>query len=47
MAILAYGQVQMANLCVSQSYSVNAVSQLHGKILTDGLFHDLLAVEPR
>ncbi len=40
MAILAYGQVQMANLCVSQSYSVNAVSQLHGKILTDGLFHD-------
>ena len=40
MAILAYGQVQMANLCVSQSYSVNAVSQLHGRILTDGLFHD-------
>ncbi|MBN1777318.1 MAG: glycogen/starch/alpha-glucan phosphorylase [Clostridiales bacterium] len=40
MAILSYGQVQMANLCVSQSYSVNAVSQLHGKILTDGLFHD-------
>ncbi len=40
MAILAYGQVQMANLCVSQSYSVNGVSQLHGKILTDSLFHD-------
>jgi len=46
MAIIAYGQVQMANLCVSQSYSVNAVSQLHGKILTDGLFHDYWLLNP-
>jgi len=46
MAILAYGQVQMANLCVSQSYSVNGVSQLHGKILTDSLFHDYWLLNP-
>ncbi|MFH1880659.1 MAG: glycogen/starch/alpha-glucan phosphorylase [Bacillota bacterium] len=46
MAILAFGQVQMANLCVSQAYSVNAVSQLHGKILTDGLFHDYWLLNP-
>ena len=29
------------------SYSVNAVSQLHGKILTDGLFHDYWLLKPR
>lgn len=46
MAILAYGQVHMANLCVAMSFSVNGVSQLHGKILTDGLFHDYYLVEP-
>lgn len=40
MAIIAYGQVHMANLCVAMSFSVNGVSQLHGKILQDSLFHD-------
>ena len=40
MAIIAYGQVHMANLCVAMSSSVNGVSQLHGKILQDSLFHD-------
>jgi len=40
MAIIAYGQVHMANLCVALSFSVNGVSQLHGKILTDTIFHD-------
>ncbi len=40
MAIIAYGQVHMANLCVALSYSVNGVSQLHGKILNDTIFHD-------
>ncbi len=46
MAVLAYGQVHMANLCVAYSFSVNGVSQLHGKILTEGLFHDYYLVEP-
>ena len=40
MAIIGYGQVHMANLCVALSYSVNGVSQLHGQILKDSLFHD-------
>ncbi len=40
MAIIGYGQVHMANLCVALSFSVNGVSQLHGQILTDSLFHD-------
>ncbi|MCE5342254.1 MAG: glycogen/starch/alpha-glucan phosphorylase [Eubacteriales bacterium] len=46
MAILGYGQVHMANLCVSYAFSVNGVSQLHGKILTEGLFHDYYLVNP-
>ena len=33
MAIIGYGQVHMANLCVAMCFSVNGVSQLHGKIL--------------
>ncbi len=40
MAIIGYGQVHMANLCVAYSTSVNGVSQLHGQILKDSLFHD-------
>lgn len=46
MAIIGYGQVHMANLCVAYSSSVNGVSQLHGKILTEGLFHDYYLVNP-
>ncbi len=46
MAILAYGQVHMANLCVAYSYSVNGVSQLHGDILKRSTFHDYNSVMP-
>ena len=46
MAIIAYGQVHMANLCVAMSCSVNGVSQLHGQILKDSLFHDYYLVKP-
>ncbi len=46
MAILGYGQLHMANLCVAYAFSVNGVSQLHGKILTESLFHDYHLVEP-
>ena len=47
MAILAYGMVHMANLCVSQSFSVNGVSQLHGEILRGDTFRDYAIMEPR
>ena len=40
MAIIAYNQVHMANLCVAMSFSVNGVSQLHGQILKEDTFHD-------
>ena len=45
MAILAYGHVHMANLCVALSFSVNGVSQLHGKILKDSLFYDYYMID--
>ncbi|MBE5779798.1 MAG: glycogen/starch/alpha-glucan phosphorylase [Clostridiales bacterium] len=47
MAIIGYGQVHMANLCVAMSFSVNGVSQLHGKILQDSLFHDFYLLDKR
>ena len=45
MAIIGYGQVHMANLSVAYSHSVNGVSQLHGQILKDSLFHDFYQLE--
>jgi starch phosphorylase len=47
MAILAYGMVHMANLCVSQSFCVNGVSQLHGNIIKADTFGDYGQMEPR
>ena len=47
MAIIGYGQVHMANLCVALSYSVNGVSQLHGQILNDTIFHDYYLLNPK
>ncbi|MEA5015603.1 MAG: glycogen/starch/alpha-glucan phosphorylase [Candidatus Limiplasma sp.] len=47
MAIIGYGQVHMANLCVALAFSVNGVSQLHGKILTDTIFHDYYLLDQR
>ncbi len=46
MAILAYNQVHMANLCVAYSCSVNGVSQLHGEILKRSTFHDYNLIMP-
>lgn len=46
MAVTAYDMVQMANLCVSMSFSVNGVSQLHGEILKKETFKDYYEVMP-
>lgn len=46
MAIIAYDNVHMANLCVSTAFSVNGVSQLHGEILKKSLFADYNQVYP-
>ncbi len=40
MAIIAYGQVRMANLCALAAHTVNGVSRLHGEILKESVFHD-------
>ena len=47
MAVTAYGQVHMANLCVAMSYSVNGVSKLHGEILKEDTFRDYYEFTPR
>ena len=46
MAIIAYGQVHMANLCVAEGFSVNGVSQLHGEILKAETFQDYYKLMP-
>ena len=46
MAIVAYGQIRMANLCVAVCSHVNGVSQLHGDILKHSLFADEYRVTP-
>ncbi len=46
MAILGYGEVRMANLCIAMSSRVNGVSQLHGEILKQDVFRDFFVVEP-
>lgn len=46
MAIISYGQIHMANLCVAMTFSTNGVSQLHGDILKAETFHDFNLVMP-
>lgn len=46
MAIIANGQVRMANLSVVGSYAVNGVSKLHSEILKKSVFHDFYQAMP-
>ena len=46
MAIISYGQIHMANLCVAMTYNTNGVSQLHGDILKAETFNDFYQVMP-
>lgn len=46
MAIVAYNQIRMANLCISVAGHVNGVSQLHGDILKKRLFADAYRIDP-
>ncbi len=46
MAILAYDQAHMANMCVAYSHAVNGVSQLHGEILKHTTFADYYSIMP-
>ena len=46
MAIISYGLIKMANLCVAACHSVNGVSRLHSEIVKDTVFHDAYTVMP-
>ena len=45
-AIIQNGVVRMANLCVAACHTVNGVSKLHSKIITDELFNDYYRMTP-
>ena len=45
-SIIQNGVVRMANLCVAACHTVNGVSKLHSKILTDQLFKDYYSMTP-
>lgn len=47
MAILSYGLIKMANLCVAASHSVNGVSQLHSEIVKQTVFPEAYAINPQ
>ena len=46
MAPVAQGQVKMENLCLAACHRVNGVSQLHTRILTQGIFRDYYQLDP-
>ena len=46
MAIISYGQIKMANLCVAASHAVNGVSKLHSEIVKTEVFPDAFSVMP-
>lgn len=45
-AVISNGLVRMANLCVATCHTVNGVSKLHSKIITDELFNDYYKMTP-
>lgn len=47
LAIIAYGQVRMANLSIITSHNVNGVSELHSDILVKDLFRDFYTTDPK
>lgn len=46
MAIISYGVIKMANLCVAACHSVNGVSELHSEIVKASVFPEAYAVTP-
>jgi starch phosphorylase len=46
MAIVSYGQIHMANLCLCSCYSVNGVSKIHSNIIKNILFRDFSELFP-
>lgn len=46
MAVIANGEVRMANLCLAACHTVNGVSKLHSEILTQSIFRDYYNINP-
>ncbi len=46
MAIIAYGQIRMANLSIIGSHTINGVSALHSDILKQSCFKDFYKIMP-
>lgn len=46
MAVVAGGEVRMANLCLAACHHVNGVSALHTEILKNSIFHDYYVLSP-
>ena len=46
MAIISYGLIKMANLCVAACHSVNGVSRLHSEIVKQTVFPEAYEVDP-
>ena len=46
MAVIAHGQVSMANLCLTACHSVNGVAALHTEILKQETFKDYFSIYP-
>lgn len=47
LAVVAYGQVRMANLAIVGSHNVNGVSALHSEILKDDLFREFYQLDKK
>ncbi len=47
MAVIAGGEVRMANLCLAACHTVNGVSALHTEILKTGIFRDYYYLTPQ
>lgn len=45
MAVIANGEVRMANLCLACCHTVNGVSKLHSNILTESIFRDYYNID--
>ena len=45
-AIMAYGEIRMANLCLYASHTINGVSALHSEILKKDVFNDIYKLTP-
>lgn len=45
MAVIANGEIRMANLCLACCHTINGVSKLHSRILTESIFRDYYNID--